>query len=177
MDITIWLPHRNSDNGTNFKSKIMEELCQLFKIEQTSTCPRRPRSDGVCKRFNHTVQQMLAALVSECIWDWDDLLPFCAMSVRSMKHSSIGKTPNKMIFGRKNIFPLEAFAPHTQDKTCFTAPEFVHIRQNIQQSRGKAMKQLQKAVKYQERSYLNRLKPSPYQLKDPVWYLVNLGKH
>ena len=161
----------HTDNGTNFKSKIMESLCKLFEIEQTSTCPRRPQSDGVCERFNHTVQQMLATLVTECIWDWDELLPFCTMSIRSMKHASTSETPNRMIFGRENIFPLEAFAPDTPDHYVYTAPEFImHIRENIQTSHAKAVEQLQKAVQYQERSYLNRLKPSPYELKDPVWY-------
>ena len=161
----------HTDNGTNFKSKLIESLCQMFEIDQTSTCPRRPQSDGVCERFNHTVQQMLATLVNDCIWDWDELLPFCTMAVRATKHSSTGETPNRMVFGKNNVFPLEAFAPDFPDKQEYTAPEFItQIQKSMRKSHQVAMENLQKAVTYQEKSYLNRLKTSPYQLKDPVWY-------
>lgn len=160
-----------SDNGTNFVSEIMQDLCSLLSIERLTTIVRRPQSDGVCERFNHTVQSMLATALTDCVWDWDLLLPFLLMAYRSSRHESTGFSPNKMLFGRENILPVEAFTPETPDQKEFQAAEYVvHIQKMLQESHEKAMSHLQKAVEYQQRSYLNRLKSHRYQIKDPVWY-------
>ena len=36
----------HSDQGTNFESKVMAEVCKLLNIEKTRTTPLHPQSDG-----------------------------------------------------------------------------------------------------------------------------------
>ena len=161
----------HSDNGTNFVSEIMQSLCKLLGIERSTTCVRRPQSDGVCERFNHTVQNMLSTALTDHIFDWDEVLPFLMMAYRASKHESTGFSPNKMLYGKEIKLPLEAYAPETPDSQEFKAPEYVeHIQNLLKKSHAIAMENLERAVEYQQRSYLNRLKPHAYHLKEAVWY-------
>ena len=40
----------HSNQGTNFGSQVMAEVCQLFGIHKTRTTPYHPRSDGFIER-------------------------------------------------------------------------------------------------------------------------------
>ena len=160
-----------SDNGTNFVSEIMQSLCKLLGIERSTTVVRRPQSDGMCERFNHTIQNMLSTALTDHVFDWDEVLPFLLMAYRASRHESTGFSPNKMLYGKEIRLPLEAYAPETPNDREFQAPEYVeHIQTMLRKSHGIAMDHLERAVEYQQRSYLNRLKSHAYQLKDPVWY-------
>lgn len=161
----------HSDNGTNFVSDIMQSLCRILGVERSTTVVRRPQSDGVCERFNHTVQNMLATALTEHVFDWDEILPFLMMAYRASRHESTGFTPNKMMFGCEIRLPVEAFTPETPNDKAFQGPEYVsYIQEMLRNSHEIAMRNLQKAVVYQQRSYLNRLRPHQYSLKDLVWY-------
>ena len=116
----------HSDNGSNFESEIVHELCRLLGIDKTSTVVRRPQSDGVCERFNHTVQAMIATVLdAETVFDWDIILPFLMMAYRSSKHESTGFSPCKMVFGKEIALPIEAYTPNAPSDKEFNAPEFV----------------------------------------------------
>ena len=56
----------HSDQGRDFESHLFTEMFRLLDIEKTKTCPYRPQSDGMIKRFNRTVAQMLATFVKGC---------------------------------------------------------------------------------------------------------------
>ena len=50
------LPERLiSDNGSNFRSRLVKELCRLLKISQLFTTPYHPQFDGLCERYNRTL--------------------------------------------------------------------------------------------------------------------------
>ena len=161
-----------SDQGTQFESKLFQALCDLLHIDKSRTVVRRPQSDGMVERWNRTLKQMLSTVVHDNAWEWDELLPFVSMAFRSCKSKATGFTPNFLIFGREVTLPVEAFAPSTPDEQGFESiPEYVlHVKEMLQKSHSAAMVHLQRAVEYQERSYLNRLKPHAYKLKDAVWY-------
>ena len=161
----------HSDNGTNFVSEVMASLCKLLGVERSTTIVRRPQSDGVCERFNHTIQAMLSTALTDHVFDWDEVIPFLLMAYRASRHESTGFSPNKMLFGTEIRLPLDAYAPESPDNQEFNAPEYVdHVREMLRNSHDIARGHLEKAVEYQQRSYLNRLRPHAYQLKEPIWY-------
>ena len=50
------VPHElHSDQGTNFESKVMAEVCKLSDIKKTRPSPVHPQSDGQVERYNHTL--------------------------------------------------------------------------------------------------------------------------
>ena len=76
-----------------------------------------------------------------------------------------------MVFGKEIALPIEAYTPNAPSDKEFNAPEFVKsIKERLKQSHSIAMINLQKAMDHEQKSYLNRLKPNKYKLKDVVWY-------
>ena len=51
-----------SDQGHNFESKLIEELCILTQIKKLRTMPYGPQTNGSCERFNRTLISMLGTL-------------------------------------------------------------------------------------------------------------------
>ena len=54
-----------SDQGRNFESQLISELCELTQVKKLRTTPYRPKGNGSCKRFNQTLISMLGTLPDE----------------------------------------------------------------------------------------------------------------
>ena len=93
----------HSDQGREFESDLISEMCKLLQVRKTRTVPYNPKSDGMIERANRTVIQMLTTLVNEARNDWDEHLPYVMMAYRASVHESTGLTPNKIRFKRRNI--------------------------------------------------------------------------
>ena len=46
----------HTDLGSNFESKVFQEVCKLLGIEKTRTSVQRPQSDGMVERANRSIQ-------------------------------------------------------------------------------------------------------------------------
>ena len=64
----------HSDQGRNFESLLMKEVCAILGIRKTRTIPYYPRSEGMVERFNRTLAAQLSLFVNENHTDWDDPL-------------------------------------------------------------------------------------------------------
>jgi len=53
-----------SDNGKNFRSKLMQVICKLMNTKNTFTTAYHPETDGLVERFNGTLTTMLSMYVS-----------------------------------------------------------------------------------------------------------------
>ena len=51
-----------SDQGRNFESKLIAELCNLGRIQKLHTSPYRPQTNGQCECFNSTLISMIGTL-------------------------------------------------------------------------------------------------------------------
>lgn len=96
----------HSDNGTNFRSKIILALCSILHIRKSFATPYYPQGDGIVERLFGTAKPMIRILSDEKCIDWPDTLPFVEMGLRTTNHSSIGFSPAEVIFGKAidNIF-------------------------------------------------------------------------
>ena len=60
-----------SDRGANFSSGLMKEVNSLFGIKRTNTTAYHPQTDGLVKRFNKTLLDMLSKKTKASGKDWD----------------------------------------------------------------------------------------------------------
>ena len=52
----------HSDQGANFESSVIKELCKLAGVEKSHTSPYRPSGDGMTERMNRILLSMLGTL-------------------------------------------------------------------------------------------------------------------
>ena len=52
--------YTHTDQGKNFESSLISEICQLLGMTKTRTTPYHPQSDGLVERFNRTLLNMLS---------------------------------------------------------------------------------------------------------------------
>lgn len=64
----------HSDQGANFESNLMHELCDLMGISKTRTSAYHPQCNGQVERHNCTLQDMLSAFASNHSTEWDQWL-------------------------------------------------------------------------------------------------------
>ena len=50
----------HTDQGRNFESKLMAEVCELLDIKKTRTTAYHLQSDGMVERFNQTLKAQLS---------------------------------------------------------------------------------------------------------------------
>ena len=107
----------HSDQGSNFQSKMMAEVCRLLGIQKTRTTPYNPKSDGLVERFNRTLLDTMAKLLTpqKSHRNWDQVLPFALMAYRSAVQESTGETPNMLMLGREVNTPTEMLVDRPPD--------------------------------------------------------------
>ena len=84
----IRIRNLHNDQGCEFESDLIAELCKLLRIRKTCTVAYNPKSDGSVERANRTVVQMLTTLVGEARNDWDDHLPFVMITYMASVHET-----------------------------------------------------------------------------------------
>jgi len=95
----------HSDQGRNFKSQILTDLCKAFQITKSRTTPYHPMGDGLVERMNRTLLNMLRTYV-EHAGDWEEHLQLLLFAYRTTKHSSTGRSPHEVLFGYNPPSPL-----------------------------------------------------------------------
>ena len=102
------LPERIiTDNGPNFRSRLLAEMCRLIRAAHLYTTPYHPQFDGLCERFNRTLTSMLRGFVEHHQRDWDKYLPYVMHAYRAAPQESTGETPFFLMFGRPSRAPLD----------------------------------------------------------------------
>ena len=103
----LGIPHQlHSDQGPEFDSALVHEVCKLLRIHKTRTTAYHPQSDGQVERANRTVRSMLTALVNEARDDWDNHLPYILFAYRASVHATTKCTQTFLCLIEKPICPL-----------------------------------------------------------------------
>ena len=97
----------HSDQGSNFTSEVMKEVCSLLGIKRTQTSAYHPQGNGQTERFNRTLEAMLAKSVEEHQSDWSDYIPKLMMAYRTSVHETTKLSPFFLNFGRSPCLPID----------------------------------------------------------------------
>ena len=97
----------HSDQGSNFESTLMHEVCDIMGITKTRTTAYHPQCDGQVERQNRTLQDMLAAFCTKHDNDWDLWLDGVVFAYNTSRQESIRAFPYELVFGRSRRLRLE----------------------------------------------------------------------
>ena len=79
-----------TDCGSQFTAEVMKEVSRLLSLQQITTTPYHPISNGLIESFHMTLKQMLRRMCAERPRDWDTYLPALLFSIREVPQESLG---------------------------------------------------------------------------------------
>ena len=115
----------HSDQGRNFESKVIKELCQLMGISKSRTTPYHAMGNGSCERFNRTLLSMLGTLEADKKSRWTDYISSVVHAYNCTKHHSSGFSPYEILFGRTPKLPVDLQYGVNSNKSGVGQTEFV----------------------------------------------------
>ena len=80
----------HSDQGRNLESSVIRELCSLVGVQKSRTTSYHAMGNGVVKRFNQTLLNMLGTLQDSQKHDWKSYVAPLVHSYNATKHYSTG---------------------------------------------------------------------------------------
>ena len=63
----------HSDQGRQFESELVKEICKLLGVRKTHTTPYHPQGNGMVERFNRTLLDMLSTTVGDHPSNWEHI--------------------------------------------------------------------------------------------------------
>jgi hypothetical protein len=103
-----------SDQGKEFCSKILDELCVLLGIEQRRTSAYHPQSNLAAESYNHSFIKYMKAMLDGSTLDWENWLPAMSISYNCQVHKSTLYSPFYLTFLQDPNLPyfdMESPAP------------------------------------------------------------------
>ena len=167
-----------SDQGRNFESDLIQELCKIAGVKKLHTTPYHPQSNDQCERFNSTLCNMLGTLSDEEKSDWKSHLGCMTHAYNCTKHASTTYSPYYLMFGRHPRLPIDvAFGLHKPNcsDNCSKSRYIQKLRRRLNYAHKKASKYSSEQAQEYKTSYDKSVKGSQLQVNDLV--LVKIVAH
>ncbi|XP_033725290.1 uncharacterized protein LOC117315253 [Pecten maximus] len=121
-----------SGRGTEFTSRVTQELCRLFDVKQEFTPSFVHHCLGACERTHSTLAAKLTPYMNNTRSNWEDMIPSLAAAMNMSVNSSTGYSPYEILYGQRPSFPLSTHIPtsdlHTLSKDMHSYVEGLQTR-------------------------------------------------
>lgn len=172
----------HSDQGAQFESNVIKELCNIMNIDKSRTTPYHPMGNGVCERFNRTLLKMLGTLETEQKSDWKSYIKPLVHAYNCMRQESTGFSPFFLMFGREPKLPVDIVFGLEKEKDNQNQPKTKYVesfQKKLKKSYDIVHTSTAKAKERQKSHYDNKTRGAVIQIGDRV--LVKIlsfdGKH
>jgi hypothetical protein len=170
-----------SDQGKQFESTLIAELCSLHGIRKLRTTPYHPAGNGQVERAHQTITKMIGKLEIEEKPDWPTLLPSLTHAYNCTRSAITGYSPHYLMFGRRPRMPVDLIFPTLPQTSDFREVDayVAEIHTNLQASLRSVEELNQKEADRQKRSYDRRAHAVSLEAGDQVLVKVGSikGKH
>ena len=144
-----------SDQGANFTSALVEELCSAFDIKKWRTTAYHTQCNGQVERFHQTLFRMIRKLAADKKAQWEQHLPELLQAYNSTQSVVTGYSPHYLMFGRRPHLPVDFFFPTIGANTSHhRVPTYVEeVQEYFKEAYAKAQHQCNSEADRQKYSY------------------------
>lgn len=101
-----------TDQGTQFESKLFQELLRFLGTNRIRTTAYHPQSNGMVERFHREFKSSLRATDNSI--HWSDEIPLVLLGIRTTFRDSTNATPSEMLYGENIRVPGELTVSNEQ---------------------------------------------------------------
>ena len=95
-----------TDNGTEFRSKEMKQICEDLDIKQVFSPVYTPQANGRLEGWHRFLKSCIAKHIRGAEVEWDDLIPLAVSAYNFFPCQSSKESPFVLMFGRDPITPI-----------------------------------------------------------------------
>ncbi|MCG8044919.1 MAG: RNase H-like domain-containing protein [Candidatus Thiodiazotropha endolucinida] len=161
----------HSDQGRNFESSVIKELCSLAGVGKSRTTPYHPMGNGMVERFNQTLLNMLGTLEHHKKEDWKSYVAPLVHSYNATKHPSTGYSPYFLMFGRHPRLAIDAYLGITSpEESAIVSQDHyaTKLKKRLQFAYKVASKEAQKTANKNKANYDVRVREATLDIGDRV---------
>ncbi|MGV7988762.1 integrase, partial [Mycobacterium kansasii] len=96
-----------TDNGTPFKNRGMEKMCQKFSIRHSFSTPYYPPANGLADAFNKMIIKILKKTITGNKRDWDEKLQEALWAYKPTHRTATRATPYSLVYGVEAVILIE----------------------------------------------------------------------
>eukprot|EP00731_Ephydatia_muelleri_P009168 Em0004g1506a len=167
--LCIYDEQLHSDQGRQFESDLVKEICELLQIRKTRTTPYHPQCNGMVERFNRTLLDMLSTAVGNHQADWQQHIRKLCLAYNSSVHSSTGFTPFFLMFGRQAKLPIDLMYGTNQMEPNTTSEYARCLKDALQEAYALVRERCQAEHKRQKELYDQKVHGKPFSPGELVW--------
>ena len=143
-----------SDQGADFLSGLIKEVCRILGIKQLNTTAYHPQTDGLVERFNRTLTAMLSKVVEKNGKDWDTKLPYVLFAYRTSMQESTRESPFFLMYGRDPRLPTATALSWPMERSMVDLEEYgENLAANLSEAWKMAQEAIQQAQSKQKQYY------------------------
>ncbi|KAK7884500.1 hypothetical protein WMY93_027623 [Mugilogobius chulae] len=158
----------HSDQGTDFESRTIKELCTLTGIHKIRTTPYHPRGNPV-ERFNRTLLDMLGTLAEQEKSHWKDFVKPLVHAYNCTKNDTTGFTPYELMFGRQPRLPIDLVFGLPMGTSSLNNSEYVQkLKAQLEKSYQLAAENAEKIMLKNKTRFDRKIIASELELGDRV---------
>lgn len=159
----------HSDQGPDFESRLIKQLCEVAGIQKIRTTPYHPRGNPV-ERFNRTLLDMLGTLENQDKSHWKDFVKPLVHAYNCTRSEVTGFTPYELMFGRQPRLPVDlAFGLPVKEEQQKSHSQYVkHLKSHLEESYKIATRSAAKVAEKNKTRFDKRVTPSALDIGDRV---------
>ena len=159
----------HSDQGANFESRLIHELCAIMGCDKSRTTPYHPMGNGMTERYNRTLLGMLGTLEPHQKSDWKAHVAPLVHAYNCTRHESTNYSPYSLMFGRDPNLPVDLKFGLAEDHPAGSLTQYVDkLRNRLKDSFELATQHADRARRKQKGYYDLKTRPADLQKNDRV---------
>ena len=162
----------HTEQGTNFNSEVMRDICKNFMIDKARTSPKHPQGKGQVERFKSVIADTISKYCAEKPYEWDQYLPHGVFVYNTTVHRTTGTTPFSMLYAREAQYPIDLFFPKPPGDFRSEVDDLgTELNEKLYEVHSHAQLTMGKEQRRQKEYYQRKAHGAPFEPGDLVWLL------